>query len=60
MAKASGYTCPQCSQHNPFSVWIFAHMDIEAAHKCGCGARNTILRGRLIESVPAKQEETTS
>lgn len=52
---AKGYTCPQCNTENEFPVYVYGHWHEELTHTCDCGAKNDILAGKLISSVPASK-----
>lgn len=45
-----GYKCPYCQKYNEFSVWVFAHWDIEITHTCDCEKVIPLKNGEVIFS----------
>ena len=45
-----GYVC-KCGAYQVFSVWVYAHLDIEITHTCTCGRKNHLLNRGVIYSV---------
>lgn len=43
-----GYTCPYCQRFNEFSVWVFAHMNIDIQHTCDCGKIIPLKNGEIL------------
>ena len=40
------FVCTRCGKEHAFALYVFAHWNNELEHKCDCGARHAIQRGR--------------
>lgn len=56
MANKMGYTCP-CGKFHPAGGWGAAHWGERLVHNCDCGRTNTVLRGRILETVEPKKKK---
>lgn len=46
-----GYVCT-CGEYHLFSVWVYAHPDIEIVHVCDkCGRKNILINCQVIRYV---------
>ena len=43
-----GYTCTSCGKFNSFTAYVYAYFYGVITHTCECGARNKVLRGKLL------------
>ena len=44
--KAKSFICTRCGKEHEFALYVFAHWNDELEHKCDCGARHAIRKGK--------------
>jgi Zn ribbon nucleic-acid-binding protein len=42
-----GHICPTCGKEHKWSVYVFAHYDIELVHTCDCGQKVHLCSGEV-------------
>lgn len=56
---AKGYTCKCCKTYHEHPLYLYAHWTLEMNHTCACGAVNTILEGKVIDTErPPKKDRS--
>lgn len=43
----TAWKCLQCDREHTFDVYVAAHMRVELAHTCTCGAEHSVLGGQV-------------
>lgn len=58
--EPKSFTCTKCGKEHAFAAYVFAHWRDELEHKCDCGARHAIQRGKAwsLDNAEAEGEKT--